>query len=77
MTQRLPKLGSTWKHHKGNEYEVYDITNEGAEPENAEQYPVNISYRGANGKKWSKSLANFLAKMTWVRDQDGGEDAQA
>jgi len=60
----IPVIGSKWKHHNGNEYIVYDITNEHAEPGRREEYPVTVSYRGiVNGRKWSKPLANFLTKM--------------
>ena len=57
----LPKIGSIWSHHtSGGEYVVYDITNENTQNE---KYPINISYRGANGRKWSKPLDNFLRTM--------------
>jgi len=64
----IPVIGSKWKHHNGNEYIVYDITNEHAEPERREEYPVTVSYIGSNGKKWSKPLDNFLDRM---RPSDG------
>lgn len=57
----LPKIDSIWSHHtNGGEYVVYDITNENTQNE---KYPINISYRGANGRKWSKPLDNFLRTM--------------
>lgn len=60
----LPSTGDTWRHHKGNEYEVLLLSNQySQQPE----YPPTVVYQGANGKVWSKSLVNFLKKMTFVR----------
>ena len=65
----LPKIGSIWSHHtNGGEYVVYDITNENTQNE---KYPINISYRGANGRKWSKPLDNFLRTM--VESEENSE----
>lgn len=59
-----PSMGETWRHYKGNEYEVLLLTNQYSEhPE----HPPTVSYRGANGKAWSKTLDKFLEKMTFVR----------
>lgn len=61
---RMPAAGETWKHHNGAEYEVLLLTNQYSE---RPEYPVNVVYQGANGKTWSKTLANFLKKMTFVK----------
>lgn len=62
----IPVRKTKWRHRNGNEYTVYDITNEHAEPENRDKYPIMISYVGANGKRWSKTLKDFMAKMTII-----------
>lgn len=62
----IPKLETRWKHYKGNEYTVYDITNADADPGRNEDHPISVSYRGDNGKRWSKPLDKFLDKMTPV-----------
>lgn len=66
MSQRtdIPKLETKWKHYNGAEYEVYDVTNADADPGRELDHPVSISYKGANGKRWSKPLDEFLKKMT-------------
>lgn len=71
----IPKLETKWKHHNGAEYEVYDVTNADADTGRELDHPVSISYKGANGKRWSKPLDVFLKKMTplvdsaWVERQ--------
>ena len=57
----LPSVGDWWTHHNGNRYEVVLLSNEDSDNPD---YPVTVSYRGENGKVWSKTLENFLAKMT-------------
>lgn len=59
---KLPEHQTIWQHHNGNYYRVYDTTNE--HTERPEEYPPTVSYRGENGKRWSKPLPNFLEKMT-------------
>lgn len=60
----IPRIGSPWVHKKNKiSYTVYDITNAEADPGRNEEYPITVSYIGMNGKKWSKSLANFLDRM--------------
>lgn len=62
----IPKLETRWKHYKGNEYTVYDVTNADADPGRNVDHPISVSYRGDNGKRWSKPLDLFLEKMTPV-----------
>lgn len=59
----LPKVPSKWKHYKGNEYEVYDLLNTDADPGREVDHPVIVCYRGANGRKWGKTLEVFLSTM--------------
>ena len=66
MIQNYPKVGQKWKHHNGIEYEVILLGNEDAAPERRDEYPVCVSYKGANGKVWTKTLENFQSKMTLV-----------
>jgi hypothetical protein len=44
----------------GGVYEIYDITNQDSENP---AYPVTISYRGRNGRRWSKTWARFKETM--------------
>lgn len=60
----LPEVPSIWVHHKGNEYEVYDLLNTDAEPGREVAHPVIVCYRGKNGRKWGKTLDVFLNTMT-------------
>lgn len=59
----LPKVPSKWVHYKGNEYEVYDLLNTDADPGREVDHPVIVCYRGANGRKWGKTLEVFLNTM--------------
>jgi len=59
----LPKVPSKWVHYKGAEYEVYDLLNTDADPGREVDHPVIVCYRGANGKKWGKTLDVFLNTM--------------
>lgn len=59
----LPKVPSMWVHYKGNEYEVYDLLNTDADPGREVDHPVIVCYRGANGRKWGKTLEVFLKTM--------------
>ncbi|MNV32602.1 hypothetical protein D3C71_1239440 [compost metagenome] len=73
---QLPEIGTTWTHYKGAEYEVYDLLNTDADPGREIEHPVIVCYRGKNGKKWGKTLEQFLKKMTpkvksaWDRRRD-------
>ena len=67
----IPEIGSTWVHHSmvtehslpRYTYTVYDVTNENSvNPD----YPVNVSYVGKNGRRWSKPLNNFIDRMLQV-----------
>jgi hypothetical protein len=59
----FPSAGDTWKHYKGNEYEVLMLANQYSE---RPEHPPTVVYRGGNGKVWTKTLASFLRKMTFV-----------
>lgn len=59
----LPDVGTKYRHHNGNVYEVMFITNVGSQ---RPEYPVTVVYKGENGKVWSKPLADFKAKMSLV-----------
>lgn len=59
---QLPVIGSRWQHKNGNLYEVYDVTNEFTERH--DEYPVTISYRGENGRKWSRAFWRWHSSMT-------------
>lgn len=62
----IPKTGERYKHHNGNEYEVVIMSNlDSQRPE----YPPTVVYKGDNGKVWSKTLADFNAKMTRVENE--------
>jgi hypothetical protein len=63
----MPCVGDTWKHHNGIEYEVVLVTNQYSD---RPEYQTTVSFVGANGKAWSKTLGNFLRKMTFVRRAD-------
>lgn len=59
--KKRPEENTFYKHHNGLVYEVLFITNEGS---TNPDYPETVVYEGINGKKWSKTLDNFLQKMT-------------
>lgn len=55
------KEGTRWRHHNGCEYTVKCLANvTSTRPE----YPVTVIYEGDNGLTWTKTLEDFLAKMT-------------
>lgn len=60
---RLPAPTDRYRHENGCEYTVECLANEGS---TRPEYPVTVVYRGDNGKVWTKTLDNFLAKMTFV-----------
>jgi hypothetical protein len=60
---RIPASGETWKHSNGNEYVIDKLANQYSD---RAEYPPTVVYQGANGKVWSKTLLNFLRKMTYV-----------
>lgn len=66
INRDVPELGSRWKHTNGNHYVVYDVTN--ADSDRQWKFPTTISYRGANGKKWSRPLRRWHASMTRLPD---------
>lgn len=57
-----PTPGTTWEHHSGRIYTVYDITNESTEYR--DKYPLTISYIGQNGKRWSGPAWDWHRRMT-------------
>lgn len=65
---KLPTIGSKWRHHNGNEYTVMLIAN--FYSERPEKYPVTVVYRGQNDKIWSRPLSLWYASMTPVSQPD-------
>jgi hypothetical protein len=63
-TNKLPEVGSKWRHHNGNEYVVLMIANEATE--RPEKYPVTVVYCGPNSKVWCRPLSLWYASMTPV-----------
>lgn len=60
----IPNRNSEWVHRKNQiRYMVFDILNDEGDPERTAEYPVIVCYVGENGKKWGKTLDNFLEKM--------------
>jgi hypothetical protein len=62
----LPKTDTVWQHSTGRYYKILLLTNTEADPGRELDHPVNVVYIGINGKIWSKTLENFLNKMTAV-----------
>lgn len=61
-----PEAGSTWKHHNGNAYGVLLLTNVGSE---RPEYPPTVVYVNvANGKWYSRPVADWHRSMTEVED---------
>jgi hypothetical protein len=54
---KVPGLNTWWKHSSGRLYQVYDVTN--LYSDRPEKFPVSISYRGENGKTWSRKLSDW------------------
>lgn len=66
----IPNRNTEWVHRKNKiRYMVFDILNDEADPERNVEYPIMVCYIGENGKKWGKSLENFLEKMECVESQ--------
>ncbi len=53
-------LGTRWQHSNGV-YVPYDFTNLGSNEEM--KYPPRVSYRGENGKVWSRSISDWHRSM--------------
>ena len=66
----LPKAGETYRHNNGSLYRVDLVANVDSDRPG---YPVTVCYRGEDGRAWSKTLGEFLAKMTRV--ESGTETA--
>lgn len=63
----LPKVWELYRHHNGSLYRVEMITNVDSD---RPEYPVTVCYRGEDGLVWSKTLSEFLAKMTRAEEPD-------
>lgn len=61
-TFEIPKVGSVWKHKNGGLYIVTEITN--LHSQRLDEYPIRVSYRGENGKVWSRDLNDWYRSMT-------------
>lgn len=61
-----PEIGSVWRHHNGNYYEVMLYANEHST--RLDDYPVMIVYRGQNDRVWSRRLDDWWRSMTPVDD---------
>ena len=59
-------IGKQFKHYNGIIYTVICLTNEHADPENSEKYPVTVVYMGTNGKVWSRLLSTWTASFKEV-----------
>lgn len=60
--QAVPAPGSPWTHRKsGASYKVLLLTNESAE--RTDDFPVTVVYQGADGKVWSRPLAEWRGAM--------------
>ena len=59
--ENTPKIDSIWKNKKSGElYQVYDYTNESADDERKDKYPVHISYRRISDEtRWSRKLSDW------------------
>lgn len=53
---RLPRIGETWKHYKGNEYVIRGFVY-GAEGENLE---VRVLYAKTDGWVFSRPINDFM-----------------
>lgn len=66
------KVDSRWKHRNGCEYTVTTLANvTSTRPE----YPPTVVYRGDNGLVWTKTLKDFLDKMTPVVQEPAAEQS--
>lgn len=61
-SSNAPAPGSRWVHKNGNEYEVLMLANE--RTLDPDRYPVNVVYRGNNGRIWCRPLAQWHRSMT-------------
>lgn len=58
----VPAPGSPWTHRKsGASYKVLLLTNESAD--RTDDFPVTVVYQGADGKVWSRPLAEWHGAM--------------
>lgn len=54
---KVPGINTWWKHSSGRLYQVYDVTNLASDRPG--KFPVSVSYRGQNGKTWSRRLDDW------------------
>lgn len=64
LIRRIVNHQGRWLHKNGKIYTVIHISNLFAEPDKREEYPIQVSYRGEDGKIWSKSPEAFLLSRT-------------
>jgi hypothetical protein len=57
-----PGVGDQYEHRNGIPYEVDSVTNT-FNTSGRPEYPVYVTYQGANGKTWTKTLLRFLQTM--------------
>ncbi len=56
----FPMAGSRWRHHSGRIYVILMMTN--IEPERQDQFPTTVVYQSPTGKRYSRSLLEFLGR---------------
>lgn len=55
-----PIVGKLYQHKNGNVYKVVLLTNENAQEDKREEYPICVVYQGmVNGFIWSRTLSNW------------------
>lgn len=65
IARLAPEVGSIWTHRNKGLYQVVELLNcEGDDLEHRLKYPPAISYRSANGKKWTRRLDDWHRSMT-------------
>lgn len=67
--------GSRWRHkRKGAEYEITEVANIHADEHRRDEYPVTISYRGDDGKVWSRPESSWHQDFELIDQlREGGE----
>lgn len=59
------RRGMVCRHHSGRVYTIVEITNHGAR---TDDFPLSVSYLGANGQSWSRKASEFVEKFTVLFD---------
>jgi len=68
------KVGSTWKHSSGTQYEVIAIAN--AESTRPQAYPLTVVYRNIEtGSVWSRKASEWHQSMTEARRLNNGNQS--